>query len=59
MSDIREMTDFREIDPVEMTGVEGGGLASSWVPPWAENLRRVVIWRTHWDPEDIPPGSSA
>jgi hypothetical protein len=26
MSDIREMTDVRELDPVEMAGVEGGFL---------------------------------
>jgi hypothetical protein len=25
MSDIREITDVREVDPVEMAGVEGGG----------------------------------
>jgi hypothetical protein len=33
MSDIREMTDVRELDPIELAGVEGG-ICMTFEPPF-------------------------
>jgi hypothetical protein len=39
MTDIREMTDVRELDPAEMESVEGGN--GPCVPI-------SIVWQTHW-----------
>jgi hypothetical protein len=51
MIDIHEMTDVRELDPVELAGVVGGDGFSMYsafpVPPW-------LVYQTHVDPLDGP-----